>query len=92
MKKKRDNFVDILKFVFAVCVIGIHTGVLYDFSERTNWFVTHLIFRLAVPFFITTSAYYLGIKLNNTLLGDNTAPIFNQYRLKLVPPLILWGG
>lgn len=50
--EKETNAVDLLKLLFAICVVGIHTQVLDQFSERTNWYITHLLFRLAVPFFL----------------------------------------
>ena len=53
----RDNLIDIAKFIASILVIAIHTGV---FSE-TNMVVWQfdLIARLAVPFFVVCTGYYL---------------------------------
>lgn len=54
----RDNLIDITKFLAAILVVMLHTGLLSD-STRFVW-QFDVILRLAVPFFIICSGYYLG--------------------------------
>ena len=56
----RDNLIDILKFVASIFIVGIHTGICSD-STSVAWQFDSLL-RLAVPFFIMCSGYYLGEK------------------------------
>ena len=57
------NIIDTLKLFFALCIVCIHTGILNGFSNPVNWYITHLVFRLGVPFFFVTSGMFLGRKL-----------------------------
>lgn len=59
-RSKQDNTIDFLKFVFAIFVVGIHTGILGNGESFISWFLIHWLFRIAVPFFFVTSGYYLG--------------------------------
>lgn len=89
MKKTVSPTIDVLKFIFAICIVGIHTRVLINTSEVVQWYVTHLLFRLGVPFFFCVSGYFLGYKLWG---GCDYKESFSNYRKRLLPPLIVWGG
>lgn len=60
--KKRNNLIDILKFVAAIMVVGIHTGPLNSFNILLNNVIFQGVARLAVPFFFVISAYFLFSK------------------------------
>lgn len=64
MEKKVYHSINLAKFFFCVCVIGLHT---YAFEgllpEKVYWYVEHLIFRLAVPFFFVASGFFIGSKI-----------------------------
>lgn len=53
--------VDILKFVFSLCVLCIHCGLLKGHPVY-NW-INPLLFRLAVPFFFVASGFFIGQKI-----------------------------
>lgn len=89
MKKTVSTTIDILKLIFAICIVGIHTQVLTNTSEVAQWYITHLLFRLGVPFFFCVSGYFLGCKLWSSRDYKET---FSNYRKRLVPPLLVWGG
>lgn len=93
MDTKQSNAIDIMKLFFAICIVGIHTNVLDHFSSRCNWYVTHLLFRLAVPFFFITSGFFFGRKFLQ-ISGDKTERlnICHQYIHKNLPMFIFWGG
>ncbi len=86
---QQKNMIDVAKLFFSFCVVGIHTNVLENFPEKTEWFIMHLVFRMAVPFFFVSSGYFLGEKLNKD--KDNYKAIINGYRAKLFPPFFFWG-
>ena len=54
-------------------------------DDAVQWGITHLVFRLGVPFFFISSAYYLG---RNTQKGKTT---FHTYRIKMLTPFVFWG-
>ena len=60
--KTSTSSIDLMKLFFAICIVAIHTGLLNQFSSATNWYIMHMIFRLAVPFFFITSGYFFGKK------------------------------
>ena len=86
---KQATTIDLLKFLFSICIVGIHTKVLIETTDAVQWYVTHLLFRLGVPFFFCVSGYFLGCKLWK---NANCDEIFKSYRRRLIPPLLLWGG
>lgn len=61
--KKRNNLIDILKFIAALMVVGIHSGPLNSFDPLLNNIIFQGIARLAVPFFFGISAYFLYRKM-----------------------------
>ena len=68
--KKNYNFIDILKFLFMLCVIAIHCHIELIFG-RAGWYILHCIFRLAVPFFFIASGFFFAAKLENIGGGYN---------------------
>ncbi len=74
------SVVDYTKFVFAICIVGIHSGVL------EGSLIYPLLFRLAVPYFFIASGFFLGGKLFN---HDKNAPyqwkrVFKRLAIKLI--------
>lgn len=81
------------KLFFAFCVVAIHTQLLKDFSESINWYITHLIFRLAVPFFFVASGYFYANKFLPTS-EDKTKrmEVCKSFITKLLPPFIVFSS
>lgn len=52
--------VDILKFIFAVCIFFLHSEIFKQILP-SDYYVL-LLFRLAVPFFFVSSGFFLGKK------------------------------
>lgn len=89
MQTKRNyELLDIFKFIFCIMIIAIHTNLLYDFSEDTNWYITHLVLRLAVPFFFIVSGFLYGTKILQK--NANISLITKKYFKRLLIPLIFW--
>ena len=61
--QKRNNVIDAAKYVAALMVIAIHTGLFSDVNDVLYVFVVHIVCRAAVPFFAICTGYYMGGKL-----------------------------
>lgn len=57
--------VDVLKFIFCLCVIGIHTEI-HMVNSVTEYWLLKAVFRLAVPFFMICTAFFLAEKFNRS--------------------------
>lgn len=88
MNNTKYGYIDILKFFFSICIIAIHTGLLYDTNPTVNWYLTHMILRLAVPFFFIISGFFYGRKIlkDKSKIDDIT----KSYIKRLLYPLIFW--
>lgn len=86
---KPDNFhlIDLFKFFFALCIIGIHTYLFSNINGDLDWYGVHLLFRLAVPFFFVVSGFFVGLKL---LQSDSTLLIVRKTVNRLFLPFIFW--
>ena len=89
----RDNLIDIAKFIASILVIAIHTGV---FSE-TNMVAWQfdLIARLAVPFFVVCTGYYLGqrceLKAGKLLDNIQNRKLILGYIKKIAILYMIWS-
>lgn len=63
MDNKRNQSIDLFKFIFSICVIMIHTQ-LFKNNNIAYITITMGLARLAVPFFFITSGYYFYQKLD----------------------------
>lgn len=86
-----SNLIDINKFLFSLFIVCIHTNILEHTSETINWYVTHLIFRMAVPFFFITTAYFFGKKFNRCTNKREQFNVVRQYIKKYMPLFIMWS-
>lgn len=85
--KTERGCIDILKLIFALFIVGLHTGVLNFLPEQVEWIITHMLFRLAVPFFICISGVFLGEKVE---LESDAGIAFKNYRRRLLPSFVFW--
>ena len=65
--------IDRFRLIAAVLIVGVHTYPFMSVSEDINFFVIHVFARIAVPFFLMVTGYFLlprylgkGMKLNST--------------------------
>lgn len=56
--KSRNISIDVLKFVLAVFVVGLHCEVLKDVDIHLSNFFVNGVFRVAVPLFLIINGYY----------------------------------
>lgn len=59
----RNSAIDLVKYVAAILVIGIHTSPFKEISENVDFFFCHILCRLAVPFFAVCTGYYITRKI-----------------------------
>ncbi len=60
MTKERSYAgIDYFRFIAALLVVAIHTSPLAAFSEGGDFILTRVIARVAVPFFLMTSGFFL---------------------------------
>lgn len=86
---KSSTGVDFFKFFFAVCIVALHTSAIDFLPETINYFITKLVFRVAVPYFFVASGFFLGQKLSNTT-PENYQNIICAYCLRLLKALVFF--
>ncbi len=59
----RNQMIDLIKFIFSICIIAIHVSLFKDISSMSYYTLTMGIFRLAVPFFFVVSGYFYYKKI-----------------------------
>lgn len=55
---KRNNSIDIFRFICAIMVIAIHTHPFIDFHPILGYTATQVISNIAVPFFFSVSGFF----------------------------------
>ena len=58
-KYKRYAGIDVFRFIAALLVIAIHISPLASFSETGDFILTRVLARVAVPFFLMTSGFFI---------------------------------
>lgn len=64
--------VDIVKFIMAILVVGIHCNGI-GYGQYPHWL--DFINKLAVPFFFVTTGFLIQRKISNTFLSTPPLPI-----------------
>ena len=80
--KKNYQLLDIAKFFFSICIIGIHTKFLGEY--KIGYYIETNIFRIAVPFFFICNGYFIAKSMDQNS--------FDNKKLKkiVVKRLSLW--
>lgn len=96
-EEKNYKLVDLIKFICAFLVIGIHTRQFLSVSDIADRLFYYDVSNYSVPFFYACSGYFLLAKKSNIKLGDRLKiRIRKVLRLYLVwsllyIPLTLYG-
>lgn len=77
--------IDLMKYLAALMVIGVHTKLFMPFSDTLNFAFANVLARIAVPFFLITSAYFLK---RGT---DHKKNYLRTYLLTLLKGYLLWS-
>lgn len=59
IKNKSYAGIDCFRFIAALLIVAIHTSPLASYSETGDFILTRIIARVAVPFFLVTSGFFL---------------------------------
>lgn len=90
-KKELNNkyeLMDILKFICAIFVIGIHSNIMGNPDSNIQWYIVHVIFRISVPFFFICSGFLFGRKYFTN--NKNLKEICKKQLKRLYIPFIFW--
>ena len=60
---RRYDGIDLFRMVAAIMIVAIHTYPLFSVNETSNTIFVHVILRIAVPFFLMTTGFFLIPKL-----------------------------
>jgi len=82
--KKRNNSIDIFRYIFALIVVGIHLDIFIDINTKTFLFLSQYFLRVALPFFFLTSGYYY---IKNVLKGK---VIFKKRLKSILYIYLIW--
>ena len=89
--KNKENYelIDVMKFICAIMVVVIHSGVSNDTNSTVQWYILQIALRLAVPFFFIASGFLFGKKyLKNKA---NLKQISKKQIKRLLIPYIFWS-
>ena len=87
MSKQYDS-IDLMKFIFCLCIIGIHTNISSIFPKALQLLIGRGFFRLAVPFFFVCSGFWIGKKYLKQPAELDI--IIQKYIFRLLIPLIIF--
>ena len=78
---KNYNMIDLMRFISSILVISIHTSPV---SGEIGFLLNNVVARIAVPFFFTTSGYFLYSKI------ENNCKYVTSYIKKILYIYIVW--
>ena len=83
------QLIDVLKLICAILIIAIHCEIASSEENNVQWYVLHVIFRVAVPFFFIVSGFLFGKKYmkDRKKLKENS--IMQIKRLLI--PFVFWA-
>lgn len=68
--KKQEVYLtglDLTKFIAAVMIVLLHSGIIYTYSYSGDLWLTNVITRWAVPFFFMASGYFMPSNLHKMI-------------------------
>lgn len=86
--KQQYELTDIIKFICAIFVIGIHTNIMSNSQNTFEWYVLHILFRISVPFFFMSSGFLFGKKYFTN--KEKLKEICLKQEKRLLIPFIFW--
>lgn len=85
--KRTDTTVDLLKFIFCIFIIALHTKVIDLLPGR--YFFINVFVRVAVPYFFVASGYYLRKKYLNSS-PNQYKDVLLSYEKRLLFPYVFF--
>lgn len=90
LKINNYNTIDLLKFVFSIFVVLIHTEFFMFLPDPIRWYINKIFLRIAVPFFFVINGFFLYDKITNA--KDITFINLKQYNKRLIKIYSLYEG
>lgn len=59
LPRSRSTAIDPFRMAAAFLIVAIHTAPLSSFSETADFFFSYCFARIAVPFFLMTTGYFV---------------------------------
>ncbi len=93
----RHSTIDLSKFIFSICVVCIHTRLFSGISRALDFWFVDMFCRMAVPFFVVCTGYYLSTRLvfDNNIdrleLSKNNVQMFLTTSLRFLFMYISWS-
>lgn len=78
------QWVDVLKFVFCICIIALHTAFI---PAPVGYWIEKCLFRIAVPFFFVVSGFFLS----KSCRERGTGMAIKRYCLRLLKILLAFS-
>lgn len=96
MKKQTKFGMDHLRLIFAFLILAIHTYPLDSINSNLDYLFTRVIFRIAVPFFLMITGFYILPKALKDIatLKKYTLKILKLYGLSILIylPINIYNG
>ena len=89
--KKEYKIVDILKIIFAILVVLVHTIPNIVVTDKKILQFTSLILRLPVPYFFLASGFFVGLKMKKCSGGVEEDEIINSRAKKSLKLYLIWS-
>lgn len=83
-----NKAIDILKFLFAVCVIAIHTDPLIKWNETYLYSLTRSFIYIAVPIFFISTGYLISKNYN---AGESSTKYLIRRLKKSIKLYVTWN-
>lgn len=86
MKKQKTINMDICRLLAAFMIVAIHVYPFENISPQLDYFFTRVIFRIAVPFFLMLTGYFLIPKMlkDKQMLIKYTKKIVKLYLISML--------
>lgn len=89
--KESYRGIDLLKYIVAFLVVGIHLLPFKDINDSVSWLFTDVICRIAVPFYFISAGYFLYGKGINRIIKyvKRILTLYIIYTILYIPMILI---
>ena len=95
-QKKTYGAIDNFRLAAALLIVAIHTGPLDSFSPAADFLVTYCFGRIAVPFFLMVTGFFVLAPYQRTvsrsMAGRESAAVCGCYRSLFSYQNLFWAA
>ena len=84
--KKNYNAIDLVKFLFAILVVVIHTYLFFEVNLNLIFTLSNILGRLVIPFYFIAAGYFL-----EKGKASSDEKYFRRYIFRLIKLYLLWS-